>query len=75
MGQQRFEKLMKKSKFPWVLSNVIDNRTSKPFVNAHTKVVVDVGEIRVCKNYIINNNFLILQLDIFIREGWNFRFS
>jgi 2',3'-cyclic-nucleotide 2'-phosphodiesterase (5'-nucleotidase family) len=47
MGQQRFEKLMKISKFPWVLSNVDDIRTSKPFVNAHNKVIVDVGEIRV----------------------------
>ncbi len=74
MGQQILEKLMKKSKFPWVLSNVVDNRTSKPFVNAHTKVVVDVGEIRVCENYNIND-FFLLQLDIFILEGWNFRFS
>jgi len=50
MGEHRFEKLMKISKFPWVLSNVDDVRTSKPFVNAHNKVIVDVGEIRVCED-------------------------
>jgi len=48
MGEKRFEKLIEKSNFPWVLSNVIDHRTSKPFVNAKTKIVVPVGEIRVC---------------------------
>lgn len=47
MGIGRFEKLMDISTFPWVLSNVNDHKTSKPLANAHTKVVIDVGGIKV----------------------------
>jgi exosome complex exonuclease DIS3/RRP44 len=38
---------MKMSNFPWVLSNVNDHISRKPFVNAHAKVVAEVGDIKV----------------------------
>ena len=47
MGVNRLDKLMKMSNFPWVLSNVNDHISRKPFVNAHAKVVAEVGDIKV----------------------------
>ena len=49
MGIPKFEKLMEMSNFPWVLSNVTDHYTTKPLMNARTKVIIDVGGIKVFK--------------------------
>ena len=47
MGVNRFDKLMKMSNFPWMLSNVREHQSAKPFVNAHVKIVVDINDIKV----------------------------
>ena len=47
MGINRFNELKNESTFPWVLSNVNDYNTSRPLVDAHTKIIVNVGELKV----------------------------
>lgn len=47
-GLDVLESLVKKSNFPWILSNVFDAETNKPLVNnTFTKVVVQVGNVKV----------------------------
>ena len=50
MGVNTFLKLKNESTFPWVLSNVNDFNTAKPFVDAQTKVIANIGELKV-KSY------------------------
>ena len=47
MGLDVFEDLIKKSNFPWLLSNIFDADTSKPLLNVPTKTIVDVNGVKV----------------------------
>lgn len=39
--------MIKKSKFPWLLSNVFDADTSHPFIDAKVKTVVERNGFKV----------------------------
>jgi 2',3'-cyclic-nucleotide 2'-phosphodiesterase (5'-nucleotidase family) len=47
MGLDVLDNLLMKSKFPWMLSNVLDARTSKPLLNLKTTLTVDIGKVKV----------------------------
>jgi len=47
MGVDVFEDLIKISNFPWLLSNVFDPDTLKPFIPVKTKQVVEIQGVKI----------------------------
>jgi 5'-nucleotidase len=47
MGLEVMSKLIKKSNFPWLLSNVLDEDTQEPLLDLDQKVVVTLSGVRV----------------------------
>lgn len=47
MGLDIFEDLIKKSNFPWLLSNIFDSDTSKPLLNVPTKLIIDLDDVKI----------------------------
>lgn len=47
MGVDTFVELVDCSNFPWILSNVLDAETKKPFLNLETKVVLTMNDLKV----------------------------
>jgi len=47
MGVNVFEGLIKLSKFPWLLSNVFDPDTLKPFIPVKTKQIVEIQGVKI----------------------------
>ena len=47
MGLETLNKLLKMSKFPWLLSNVLDADTKKNLLDVNTKLVVEIDDVKV----------------------------
>lgn len=47
MGVDTLKKLVAKSNFTWLCSNIFDRETSKPFLDFKTYVVVNMGDVKV----------------------------
>lgn len=47
MGVETFVELVDCSNFPWILSNVLDPASKKPFLNLETKVVLTINGLKV----------------------------
>ena len=48
MGLEQLETLVENSKFPWLLSNVLDADTSQPLLkNVQTKLIVEIDSLKV----------------------------
>lgn len=48
MGLEQLETLVENSKFPWLLSNVLDADTSQPLLkNVQTKLIVEIDGLKV----------------------------
>jgi 5'-nucleotidase len=40
-------KLIKQCKFPWMMANVLDRETGKPYAGAHDTVLLDWNGVKV----------------------------
>lgn len=74
MGMDVLVKLVNKSHFPWVLSNVFDADTHKPLFDYETKVIVDINGVKVIIYFLfLPIRFFIFKLMLKLKSGWNVR--